>query len=97
MISKGKNRQNLEDDDIKEICMRLCEMPKIECLHIHLNENKLGNAGLSFLGKYLEIVELRSLEISLRGNNYDDKGAMYLIGQVCKHKTLENLKISFWK
>jgi Ran GTPase-activating protein (RanGAP) involved in mRNA processing and transport len=85
------------DDELKKICLRLCEMSDLQALHLKLNDNLVSNNGLAFLGKFLEVVELESLEIFIRGNLYDDKGASYLVSQVCKHKTLKNLKISFWK
>lgn len=91
------NRQGIDDEEIKAICMKLCELPDLKSLYLKLNENKIGNNGLAVLGKYLEMVQLRSLEIYIRGNQYDDKGAKFLISQICKHVSLENLKISFWK
>lgn len=77
--------------------MKLCDMEDMKSLYLKLNENQIGNNGLALLGKYLEIVQLKSLEVYLRGNLYDDKGAKFLINQLCKHSTLENLKVSFWK
>ena len=77
--------------------MKLCEFPDLESLLMKFSENLITNQGMAFLGKFLTLVQLKSFEIYLRGNKYDDKGAVYLINQLSKHSTLENLKISFWK
>lgn len=87
----------MSDEEVKSICMKLCEFPELESIYLKFNENKLTNVGMAYLGKFLTLVKLKSLEVYLRGNQYDDRGAIYLVNQICKHLTLENLKISFWK
>ena len=87
----------MSDEDIKAICLKLCEFSDLKAIYIKMNENQIGNMGLVYLAKFLTLVQLQSLEIYLRGKKYDAKGANFLISQICKQAALENLKISFWK
>lgn len=93
----GGIRQNLKDEDIKAVCLKLCEFSEIKSLCLKLSENSIGNLGLVYIGKFLSLVQLESLEIYLRGNKYDSKAATFLISQICKQTSLKNLKLSFWK
>lgn len=97
LVNFTQNRQKLTDEDLKAICLSACQISELTGLHLNLNENLITNVGLVYLGKFLSVIQLESLEIFLSGNSFDDKGAIYLLSQIGSQSRLENVQVSFSK